>query len=208
MPSVKKNTAPAAAEPTAGQKAAATKAAAKAAAPATPEVKAKPAAKAVAKPSAVVPAAAKTATPAKKAAPVKPAAKPVAKPAAKAAPVKEAAEGAGEGDDGDVDEVGSPMSRKDLADALRGKVVAQGFGLSPKVAMAVVESYEEAIKDAVAAGRMVVLSGFGKFKTTLRAAGKARNPQTGAEVDRAAAWAVSFRPAKGLKEAAASRPTE
>ena len=47
----------------------------------------------------------------------------------------------------------------------------------------------------------VNLPGFGKFKASHRAARKGRNPQTGAEINIAAATVPSFSAGKTLKDA-------
>ncbi len=62
---------------------------------------------------------------------------------------------------------------------------------------AVVESITEALKE----GDSVVLVGFGTFAVKDRAARTGRNPQTGAEIQIAAARVPSFKAGKALKDA-------
>lgn len=59
----------------------------------------------------------------------------------------------------------------------------------------------ETIQEALEEGEPVDLYGFGKFETKERAARKGRNPATGESIDIAAKNAVTFKPAKALKEA-------
>ncbi len=59
----------------------------------------------------------------------------------------------------------------------------------------------EMIQDSLAEGENVDLYGFGKFTVSERAARKGRNPATGESIDISARNAVSFKPAKALKEA-------
>jgi len=46
----------------------------------------------------------------------------------------------------------------------------------------------------------IVLTGFGTFKKSHRAARKGRNPQTGEVIDIAASTTVTFKPGKALKD--------
>lgn len=62
---------------------------------------------------------------------------------------------------------------------------------------AVVESITEALKE----GDSVVLVGFGTFAVKERAARTGRNPQTGAEIQIAAAKVPGFKAGKALKDA-------
>lgn len=59
----------------------------------------------------------------------------------------------------------------------------------------------ESIKQALAKGEEVRLTGFGSFKVNGRAARTGRNPRTGAEIKIAASKVPSFRPGKELKDA-------
>lgn len=59
----------------------------------------------------------------------------------------------------------------------------------------------EVIKNELAKGEKVALVGFGTFEVRERAARKGRNPQTGAEIEIAAAKAPAFKAGKDFKEA-------
>ena len=59
----------------------------------------------------------------------------------------------------------------------------------------------DAIKNELAKGEKVALVGFGTFEVRERAARKGRNPQTGAEIEIAAAKAPAFKAGKDFKEA-------
>ena len=62
---------------------------------------------------------------------------------------------------------------------------------------AFIEAVTETLKD----GDQVSLVGFGTFSVRDRAARTGRNPQTGAEIQIAAAKVPGFKPGKGLKDA-------
>lgn len=59
----------------------------------------------------------------------------------------------------------------------------------------------DVIKNELAKGEKVALVGFGTFEVRERAARKGRNPQTGAEIEIAAAKAPAFKAGKDFKEA-------
>ena len=59
----------------------------------------------------------------------------------------------------------------------------------------------DVIKNELAKGEKVALVGFGTFEVSERAARKGRNPQTGAEIEIAAAKAPAFKAGKDFKEA-------
>lgn len=59
----------------------------------------------------------------------------------------------------------------------------------------------DVIKNELANGEKVALVGFGTFEVRERAARKGRNPQTGAEIEIAAAKAPAFKAGKDFKEA-------
>ena len=88
------------------------------------------------------------------------------------------------------------MSKKDLIDA-----VAAETELTKEKAGDVVDAVLRHIQSALQKGDEVRLPGFGAFKVGKRAARKARNPQTGAEIDIKASVVPKFQAAKGLKDA-------
>lgn len=57
------------------------------------------------------------------------------------------------------------------------------------------------VTEELANGGEVALVGFGTYKVNKRAARKGRNPQTGAEIQIAAAKVPSFKAGKALKDA-------
>jgi nucleoid DNA-binding protein len=70
-----------------------------------------------------------------------------------------------------------------------------------KDAQAAVDCVLSSITRALENGDTVSLIGFGSFKVTERKARKGRNPQTGEEIDIAAARIPKFTAGKALKEA-------
>ena len=58
----------------------------------------------------------------------------------------------------------------------------------------------DVIGETLAKGEEVVITGFGKFEVTERAARTGRNPRTGDPVEIAACKVVKFKPSKSLKE--------
>jgi len=78
--------------------------------------------------------------------------------------------------------------------------VAEEKSMTRKDAEAVVNSVFAAVTDALKAGDKVQLAGFGSFEVKERAARSARNPQTGEAIEIEASKAVTFKPAKALKD--------
>ncbi|PFG17852.1 DNA-binding protein HU-beta [Propionicimonas paludicola] len=72
--------------------------------------------------------------------------------------------------------------------------VADKTGLSAHSAQAAVDALLEVIVDEVAAGRPVILAGFGTFEARDRAARTGRNPRTGEPMEIAAARVPVFKP--------------
>jgi DNA-binding protein HU-beta len=79
--------------------------------------------------------------------------------------------------------------------------LADHTGLAKHDAAKAVDGVFEVITDALKSGDEVRLTGFGVFVVAQRAAGKGRNPQTGAEIDIKASKTPRFRAGKGLKDA-------
>lgn len=72
----------------------------------------------------------------------------------------------------------------------------------PKVTAArVLDSFIDNVSSALKAGDSVVLTGFGSFSVKERAARTGRNPQTGADIQIAAAKVPTFKPGSTLKTA-------
>lgn len=134
----------------------------------------------------------KAAAPAAKA-PAKAAQVSKAAPVAKAAPVK-----AVEVDKADAVTLG----RKDIAAAIRSKVMASGMAISEKVAEVATVAYEEVLLETLAAGNKVALTGFGTFSVVHREAREATNPQKpGEKIHVAACDVPKFKAGSKLKAA-------
>ncbi|PFU92946.1 DNA-binding protein [Bacillus anthracis] len=81
------------------------------------------------------------------------------------------------------------------------KSVAEKVELSQKEADVATQAVLDTITNALANGEKVQLIGFGTFEVRERAARTGRNPQTGAEMQIAAAKVPAFKAGKELKEA-------
>ena len=88
------------------------------------------------------------------------------------------------------------MNKAELIDA-----IASAAELNKKQAKAALEATLTAITDSVKAGDPVQLIGFGTFKVNQRQARTGRNPQTGQEIQIAAAKVPAFVSGKALKDA-------
>jgi len=80
-------------------------------------------------------------------------------------------------------------------------LVAAKTGQAKSETTKTVNALLDVIKDQLAQGEQVALVGFGTFEVRERAARKGRNPQTGAEIEIAAAKAPAFKAGKDFKEA-------
>lgn len=69
------------------------------------------------------------------------------------------------------------MTKKELVERLSKKI-----GLTKRSSFDAVNAVFGGIKEALAKGDKVVITGFGTFKVRTRAARKGRNPQTGASI--------------------------
>ncbi len=79
--------------------------------------------------------------------------------------------------------------------------VAERTGLSPKDADRILRSITDLIKEQVAAGEKITISGFGTFERRRRKATVARNPKTHEPMQIAEQYVAAFRAGSGLKEA-------
>ncbi|HOV80857.1 MAG TPA: HU family DNA-binding protein [Bacillota bacterium] len=79
--------------------------------------------------------------------------------------------------------------------------VAEKAELTKKDAEKAVSAVLEAIEEALSKGEKIQLVGFGTFEIRERAARKGRNPQTGEEINIAAARVPVFKAGKLLKDA-------
>ena len=87
------------------------------------------------------------------------------------------------------------MNKSELIDA-----IASGADVSKASAGRALDSAIGANMGALKSGDSVALVGFGTFSVKHRAARSGRNPQTGAEIQIAAANVPSFKAGKALKD--------
>lgn len=88
------------------------------------------------------------------------------------------------------------MNKAELIDAIADK-----SGLSKADSGRALDAFVDAISAALKNNDQVTVVGFGTFLTRQRAARTGRNPQTGAEIQIAAANVPAFKPGKALKDA-------
>lgn len=79
--------------------------------------------------------------------------------------------------------------------------VAKRVGLTKKAASEAVSTFLNSIRDSLAKGEKVVLTGFGTFKVRSRAQRKGRNPQSGSSIQIPAHKLPGFTAGKSLKKA-------
>mgnify|MGYP005986175631 FL=1 len=79
--------------------------------------------------------------------------------------------------------------------------IAIGSDITKASAGRALDSLITSVTEELASGGEVALVGFGTYKVNNRAARKGRNPQTGAEIQIAAAKVPSFKAGKALKDA-------
>lgn len=87
------------------------------------------------------------------------------------------------------------MNKTELIDA-----IATNAEISKAAAGRALDALTETITSELASGGTVALTGFGTFSTSARAARTGRNPQTGEEIQIAAATLPKFKPGKNLKD--------
>ena len=88
------------------------------------------------------------------------------------------------------------MNKSELIEA-----IAESADISKAAAGRAIDAVVESVTNALKSGDQVTLMGFGTFSVKDRAARTGRNPQTGAEIQIAAAKIPSFKAGKGLKDA-------
>lgn len=93
------------------------------------------------------------------------------------------------------------VSRKELAEKVKGIIHSTGAAVSLKIAETLVVAYEEAVMQALAEGAEVNLPGFGKFVSIHKEAGEKRNPATGEMVMVGAHNVPRFKAGSKLKAA-------
>jgi integration host factor subunit alpha len=90
--------------------------------------------------------------------------------------------------------VSTTLTKAELADLLFERV-----GLNKREAKEMVESFFEEIRDALAKGDSVKLSGFGNFQLRDKPQRPGRNPKTGEEMPISARRVVTFHASQKLK---------
>ena len=88
------------------------------------------------------------------------------------------------------------MNKSELIDA-----IAESADISKAAAGRALDAMTDSVTTALKGGDQVTLIGFGTFSVKDRAARTGRNPQTGAEIQIAAAKVPSFKAGKALKDA-------
>lgn len=78
--------------------------------------------------------------------------------------------------------------------------IAETEGITKASAARIITLVTESIKESVAAGEKVTLTGFGTFETVERAARTGINPATGEKILIPASKAVKFKAGKAFKE--------
>lgn len=81
------------------------------------------------------------------------------------------------------------------------KYIAETAEITQISAEKAVDAFCDAVKNVLQEGQQVVLSGFGRFSVSERAARKGRNPKSGAEIMIPAKKIVKFSAGKDLKDA-------
>lgn len=92
------------------------------------------------------------------------------------------------------------MNKTDLIESVAAKA-----GITKAAAAAATDALLESITETLAEGGSVMLTGFGNFSVNERAERMGRNPQTGEEVQIAAAKVPKFSAGSKLKAAVKSR---
>ncbi len=87
-------------------------------------------------------------------------------------------------------------TKKDIADNL-----AQALDISHNQALSITNDFFDIIKQSLASGEMVKLSGFGNFIVKEKSARPGRNPKTGEEVMISARKVTTFKAGPKLKKA-------
>ncbi|HNU84678.1 MAG: integration host factor subunit alpha [Pseudomonadota bacterium] len=79
--------------------------------------------------------------------------------------------------------------------------VCDKLGFSKKDSARIVESVFDIMKDELARGQKVKISGFGNFVVKEKNSRRGRNPQTGAEIEISARRVLTFKSSQVLKKA-------
>jgi DNA-binding protein HU-beta len=95
------------------------------------------------------------------------------------------------------------MRKQDLVKAVAGQT-----NLPEKQVETVVSATFDAIRDGLASGEEVTITGFGSFRISERGAREGRNPRTGERITIASRKTPSFRPGTQLKRAVGDDSSE
>jgi len=79
--------------------------------------------------------------------------------------------------------------------------VNEQLGFSKKDSTTIVESVLEIIKDSLARGEKIKISGFGNFVVKKKNARRGRNPQTGEEIEITSPKVLNFKASQVLRRA-------
>jgi len=79
--------------------------------------------------------------------------------------------------------------------------VYEKLGFSKKDAARIVESVFDIIKDSLARGEKIKISGFGNFSVKEKKSRRGRNPQTGSEIEISSRKVLTFKSSQVLRKA-------
>jgi len=79
--------------------------------------------------------------------------------------------------------------------------VYEQLGFSKKDAAAIVESVFDIMKERLARGEKIKISGFGNFSVKGKTSRRGRNPQTGKEIEISARKVLTFKSSQVLRKA-------
>jgi integration host factor subunit alpha len=79
--------------------------------------------------------------------------------------------------------------------------VYEKLGFSKKDAAKIVESVFEIMKDSLARGEKIKISGFGNFSVKDKKSRRGRNPQTGSEIEISSRKVLTFKSSQVLRKA-------
>jgi integration host factor subunit alpha len=95
------------------------------------------------------------------------------------------------------------MTKADIIEA-----VYEQIGFSKKEAADVVEIVFEAMKDTLASGEKIKISGFGNFVVRSKRSRVGRNPQTGDVITISQRRVLTFKPSQVLKDSLNATPSD
>jgi integration host factor subunit alpha len=98
---------------------------------------------------------------------------------------------------------GDTMTKADIIEAIYQKI-----GYSKKDAADMVEMIFNTIKDTLARGEKIKISGFGNFVVRDKKARTGRNPQTGEAIQISARRVLTFKPSQVLRAEVNVTPTD